>query len=69
MVKSMALFGGILVVLAASMASTNYLVDQEVPNKLFEFIGFIGDLLVLILFLFESQLTSLIPEIIIARIN
>ena len=38
MVKSMILFGGILVVLAASMASTNYLVDQEVPMRLFEFI-------------------------------
>jgi tripartite ATP-independent transporter DctM subunit len=39
MVKSMALYGGILMVLAASMASTNYLIDQEVPNRLFEFIG------------------------------
>jgi C4-dicarboxylate transporter DctM subunit len=39
MVKSMALFGGILLVLAASMASTNYLIDQEVPNRLFELIG------------------------------
>ncbi len=39
MVKSMALFGGILIVLAASMASTNYLIDQEVPNKLFELIS------------------------------
>lgn len=38
MVKSMALFGGILVVLAASMASTNYLIDQEIPNQLFELI-------------------------------
>lgn len=38
MVKSMVLFGGILVVLAASMASTNFLVDQQVPTKLFEFI-------------------------------
>ncbi len=38
MAKSMMLFGGILVILAASMASTNYLVDQEVPNQLFEFI-------------------------------
>ena len=37
-VRSMALFGGIFVVLAASMASTNYLVDQEVPTRLFEFI-------------------------------
>ena len=38
MVLSMALFGGILVVLAASMASTNFLVDQEVPTRLFEII-------------------------------
>lgn len=38
MVKSMMLFGGILVVLAASMAATNFLVDQEVPMRLFEFI-------------------------------
>jgi C4-dicarboxylate transporter, DctM subunit len=36
--KSMMLFGGILVILAASMASTNYLVDQEVPTQLFDFI-------------------------------
>lgn len=38
MARSMMLFGGILVVLAASMASTNYLVDQEVPMRLFDFI-------------------------------
>ena len=37
-VKSMMLFGGILVILAASMATTNFLVDQEVPMRLFEFI-------------------------------
>jgi C4-dicarboxylate transporter DctM subunit len=37
-VQSMVLFGGILVVLAASMASTNFLVDQEVPMRLFELI-------------------------------
>ncbi|MFO7604903.1 MAG: TRAP transporter large permease subunit [Desulfurivibrionaceae bacterium] len=37
-VKSMILFGGILVVLAASMASTNYLIDQEIPGQLFELI-------------------------------
>jgi C4-dicarboxylate transporter, DctM subunit len=36
--KSMVLFGGILVIVATSMASTNYLIDQEVPNRLFEFI-------------------------------
>jgi C4-dicarboxylate transporter DctM subunit len=35
MVKSMVLFGGILVVLAASMATTNFLVDQEVPTRIF----------------------------------
>jgi len=34
----MVLFGGILVVLAASMATTNFLVDQEVPTRLFELI-------------------------------
>jgi len=38
MVKSMVLFGGILMVLAASMATTNYLVDQQVPMHLFELI-------------------------------
>ncbi|MFZ5758337.1 MAG: TRAP transporter large permease [Thermodesulfobacteriota bacterium] len=36
--RSMMLFGGILVILAASMASTNYLVDREVPQRLFELI-------------------------------
>ncbi len=34
-VRSMALFGGIFVVLAASMASTSFLIDQEIPTKLF----------------------------------
>ncbi|MBU0967566.1 MAG: TRAP transporter large permease subunit [Proteobacteria bacterium] len=38
MVQSMMFFGGILVILAASMASTNFLVDREVPMHLFEFI-------------------------------
>jgi C4-dicarboxylate transporter DctM subunit len=38
MARSMMLFGGILVILAASMASTNYLIDQDVPTRLFEFI-------------------------------
>jgi tripartite ATP-independent transporter DctM subunit len=37
--RSMMLFGGILVILAASMASTNYLIDQEVPARLFAFIS------------------------------
>ncbi|MGW8161060.1 MAG: TRAP transporter large permease [Desulfobulbales bacterium] len=38
MVHSMVLFGGILVVLAAAMATTNYLVDQQVPMHLFAYI-------------------------------
>lgn len=38
MARSMVLFGGILVILATSMASTNYLIDQEVPTRLFTFI-------------------------------
>ncbi len=38
MSKSMVLFGGILVILAASMASTNYLIDQEIPTRLFDYI-------------------------------
>lgn len=36
--SSMVLFGGILVILATSMASTNFLIDQEVPQRLFEFL-------------------------------
>ena len=38
MVRSMTLVGGILVILGASLASTNYLIDQEVPMKLFAFV-------------------------------
>jgi C4-dicarboxylate transporter DctM subunit len=38
MARSMMLFGGILIILAASMASTNYLIDQDVPTRLFELI-------------------------------
>jgi C4-dicarboxylate transporter DctM subunit len=38
MSKSMVLFGGILLIIAASMASTNYLIDQQVPERLFLFI-------------------------------
>ncbi|MGW8195804.1 MAG: TRAP transporter large permease, partial [Desulforhopalus sp.] len=44
MSKSMVLFGGILVILATSMASTNYLIDQQVPARLFTFIqGYIDN--------------------------
>lgn len=35
---SMVLVGGVLVILGVSLASTNYLIDTEVPNRLFEFI-------------------------------
>jgi len=38
MTRSMVLFGGILMVLAVSMASTNYLIDQQVPAHLFALI-------------------------------
>lgn len=38
MVKSMTLVGGILIILGVSMASTSYMIDQEVPMKLFTFI-------------------------------
>ncbi|HIJ91295.1 MAG: TRAP transporter large permease subunit [Desulfobulbaceae bacterium] len=37
-VRSMALFGGIFVVLAASMASTSFLIDQEIPARIFALI-------------------------------
>ncbi len=36
--RSMVLFGGILIILAASMASTNYFIDQQIPSKLFDII-------------------------------
>jgi len=35
---SMVLVGAVLIILGASMASTNYLIDAEIPIKLFEFI-------------------------------
>lgn len=36
MQQSMVLVGGILVILGASLASTNYLIDAQVPTRLFE---------------------------------
>lgn len=36
--ESMVLVGGVLIILAVSLASTNYLIDAEVPNALFEFV-------------------------------
>lgn len=38
MKKSMTLVGGILIILALSQASTNYMIDQEVPQRLFELV-------------------------------
>jgi tripartite ATP-independent transporter DctM subunit len=54
--ESMMLVGGILVILGVSLASTNYLIDAEVPTRLFESIrawvdSRIGFLLLLNLFL------------------
>lgn len=36
--ESMVLVGGVLLILAVSLASTNYLIDAEIPSKLFDFI-------------------------------
>jgi C4-dicarboxylate transporter DctM subunit len=36
--ESMIMVGGIMIIVGASLASTNYLIDAEVPGKLFEFI-------------------------------
>ncbi len=36
--QSMLVVGGVLVILAVSLASTNYLIDAEVPARLFDFI-------------------------------
>jgi len=38
MKESMVLVGGVLVILGVSLASTNYMIDAEIPTKLFEFI-------------------------------
>lgn len=36
--ESMTLVGGVLIILGLSLASTNYLIDAEIPTKLFSFI-------------------------------
>ena len=36
--ESMMLVGGIMIILGVSLASTNYLIDTEVPTRLFDFI-------------------------------
>ena len=35
---AMMLVGGIMIIIGVSLASTNYLIDAEVPNRMFEFI-------------------------------
>lgn len=37
--ESMTLVGGVLIILAVSLGSTNYLIDQQVPSKIFDFIS------------------------------
>lgn len=36
--KSMLLVGGVLIILAVSLASTNYMIDAEIPAKLFAYV-------------------------------
>jgi len=36
---SMVLVGGILIILAASVASTSYMIDADIPQRLFEFVS------------------------------
>jgi len=36
--ESMVLVGGIMIIIGASLASTNYLIDAEIPTQLFDFI-------------------------------
>jgi C4-dicarboxylate transporter DctM subunit len=36
--ESMTMVGGIMIILGASLASTNYMIDAEIPTRLFEFI-------------------------------
>jgi C4-dicarboxylate transporter, DctM subunit len=36
--ESMMMVGGIMVIIGASMASTNYMIDAEIPSRLFEFV-------------------------------
>ncbi len=37
--ESMVLVGGIMIILGVSLASTNYLIDTDVPSRLFEYIS------------------------------
>lgn len=49
---SMVLVGAILIILGLSLASTNYMIDAQIPNQLFEFIqGHVSDPLTFLLLL------------------
>lgn len=37
--ESMVLIGGVLIILASALGLTNFLIDQEVPNKIFSFLS------------------------------
>ncbi|MFQ5982367.1 MAG: TRAP transporter large permease subunit, partial [Woeseiaceae bacterium] len=37
--ESMLLVGGILIILAVAQASTNYMIDADVPQKIFQFVS------------------------------
>lgn len=82
MCESMVLVGAILLVLGMSLASTNYLIDAQIPEKLFDWIGtYIGDrvtfLIALNLFLLMlgalldifSALVIVVPLILPVAIN
>jgi tripartite ATP-independent transporter DctM subunit len=50
--QAMVLVGGIMVILGVSLASTNYLIDAEVPTRLFEWIqGLVSDKLTFLILL------------------
>ncbi len=50
--ESMILVGGILVILGVSLASTNYLIDAGIPNRLFDWVqGMVSDRLTFLILL------------------
>jgi tripartite ATP-independent transporter DctM subunit len=49
---SMVMVGGILIIMAAALASTNYFIDVDVPMKIFDFIqGFVSTKVVFLILL------------------
>ncbi len=50
--ESMVMVGGILIIMAAAMASTNYFIDIDVPSMIFDFIqGFVSTKIVFLILL------------------